>query len=216
MERKIKLSKTLSCIVSVLMVVMVSCSLCFADIPHSTDSEMLAAFSNFMDTELGDNIKALLEEKGLEIDMKNGISIPVLGAEITLIPLISTNLHQTTPTQKSQFLAYISQETSSRFLVFLEVMKSQGDEITSFKIVFPSGRGLVLNMNPFCIYQIDGSETGISLQDNDDFENSIIVSDTCETIRIIVITLVSACVIFFNPILCLIAAIMETVYQFLC
>jgi hypothetical protein len=216
MERRIKLSKTLSCIVSVLMAVMVSCSLCFADIPHSTDSEALAAFSNSMDTELGDNIKASLEEKGLEIDLERGVNIPVLGAKVTVVPLISINSHQMAPTKNSQFLAYINQETSGRFLIFLEIIKSQDDEINSFKIVFPSGRGLFLNLNPFCIYQIGSSHTGISLQDHDDLGNSIIVSDTCETLQIIAMVLASACAIIVNPILCAIAAAIETVYQFLC
>ena len=216
MERKIKLFKTLRCIVSVLMAVMVSASLCFADIPSSQASETIAAFSSSMDTELGDKIGTLLDEKGLEIDLERGVNIPVLGAEVTVVPLISIKSHQITPTKNSQFLAYINQETSGRFLIFMEIIKSQDDEITSFKIVFPSGRGLFLNLNPFCIYQIGSSHTGISLQDHDDIGNSIIISDTCETLQIISMVLASACVIVVNPILCAIAAAMETVYQFLC
>lgn len=219
MERKIKLFKTLSCI-TVITAIVASSSLCFADIPPSPDSEMMAAFSNSMDTELGDNIKALFEENDLEIDLENSLSTTVLGGEITLVPLTSTDPHQMTTVkksyQKSQFLAYIDQAVLGRFLVFLEVMKDQADEITSFKIVFPSGRGLILNMNPFCIYQIDGSQTGVSLQDNDDLENSIIISGTCETIRIIIVVLTAGCLISLNPIPCTIATVMETIYQLIC
>jgi hypothetical protein len=164
-----------------------------------------------MDTELGDTVKAFFEEKGLEIDLENGLSTTALGNEITFMPLISKKSHQ-----KSQLLAYIDHETAGRLLVFLELMKNKSGKTTSMKIVFPSGRGLVLNIVPFYIYQIDASKTGFSLQDNDDLENTIIVSDTCEVLGIIATVLVGACVIYPDPILCAISAAMQAVYQFLC
>ena len=197
-----------------------SISLCFADILPSTDSEMMTAFSNSMDTELGDSMKAWFEENDLEIDLENSLRTTVLGGEITLVPLTSTDPHQMATVKKShqesQFLAYIDQAVLGRFLVFLEVMKDQADEIISFKIVFPSGRGIILNVNPLCIYQIDDSQTGVSLQDNDDLENSIMISGTCETIRIIIVVLTAGCLISLNPIACTIATVMETIYQFIC
>jgi len=222
MERKSKLFKTLNCIILTIMVITtVSHSLCFADIPSYPDSEMWATLSNIMDTELGYNVKAFLEEKGLEIDQKNGLSTIVLGREISIVPLIPIDSHQMTTLkgshQKSQFLAYINHESLGRFLILLEVIKDQKDKILSgIRIIFPSGRGLVLKIIPFYIYQIDVSKTEISLQDNDDLENTIIVSDTCEVLGIISTVLKGACLIYPDPILCAIAIAMETVYQFLC
>ena len=219
MERKIKRFKTSSCII-VITAIVASISLCLADIPSSPNSEMMAAFSNSMDTELGDSMKAWFEENDLEIDLENSLRTTVLGGEIILVPLTSTYPHQMTTVKKSyltsKFLAYIDQTVLGRFLVFLEVMKDQADEIISFKIVFPSGRGIILNVNPLCIYQIDGSQTGVSLQDNDDRENSIMISGTCETIRIIIVVLTAGCLISLNPIACTIATVMETIYQFIC
>lgn len=195
-------------------------SLCLADTSSSPASEMMIAFSDSLDSELGDRINALLEERGLEIDLENGVSTIAWGAEIILVPLTPTDLNQmTTPNksyQKSHFLAHLNHERLGRFLVFLEVMRSQRDEITSLKIIFPSGRGVVVNMNPFYIYQIDASQTGISLQDSDDLENTIIISDTCETLRIIAITLAAACLAFVNPILCAIAAAVAAIVESFC
>jgi len=222
MERKKDLFKTLNCIMLVIMVITtISHSLCFADISSSPDSEMRATFSNFMDTELGDNVKIFLEEKDLEIDLENGLNTVVLGGEISIVPLISTDFYQmTTPKQihqTSQFLAYTNHEMLDRFLVFLEVIRNQKDGmLSSIKITFPSGRGLLLNIAPFYICQIDASETGISLQDNDNLENTIIVSDTCEVLRIIAAVLVAACGIYPDPVLCAIALAMQVVYKSLC
>jgi len=222
MERKKKLFQTLNCIILVIMVITpASHSLCFANTSPSLNSEMSVAFSDSIDTELGDNVKDFLEEKGLGIDLENGFSTIVLGREIGIVPLIATDFHQmTTPKeshQKPQFLAYINHERLGRFLIFLEVIKDQKDEmLSSIKIIFPSGRGLILNIAPFYICQIDASHTGIFLQDNDDLENSIIVSDTCEVLGIITAVLATACIIYPDPILCAIATAMETAYQFLC
>jgi hypothetical protein len=222
MERKKKLFQTLNCIILVIMVITTaSHSLCFANTSPSPDSKMSVAFSDSMDSESGDNVKDFLEEKGLEIDLENGLTTIVLGREISIVPLISTDFHQmTTPKeshQESQFLAYINHEMLGRFMVFLEVIKDPQDEmLSSIKIIFPSGRGLILGINPFYIYQIDPSHTGISLQDKDDLKNTIIVSDTCDTLWIIATVLTTACGIFPDPILCAIATAMETVHQFLC
>ena len=219
MGRKIKRFKTSNCAI-VTTTIVASISLCFADIPPSPDPEMVAAFSESMDTELGDSMKAFFEENDLEIDLNNLLSTTVLGVEITLVPLTPTDPHRMTTIneshQTSQFLAYIDQAALGRFLVFLEVVKDQADDITSFKIVFPSGRGLMLSINPFCIYPIADSQTGISLQENDDLENSIIISDTCDTFRIIIIVLTAGCLISLNPIPCAIATVMETIYQLIC
>ena len=219
MGRKIKRVKTSICVI-VTTAIAVSISFCFADIPPLQDSEMMAAFSKSMDTELGDRMKAFFEEMDLKIDPNNSFSTTALGGEIILVPLISTDPYPMTAVkehhQESQFLAYIDQGALGRFLVFLEVMKDQADNTTSFKIVFPSGRGLILNINPLCMFQIDGSQTGVSLQDYDDLDNSIVISDTCDTIRIIVIVFTAGCLISLNPIPCTIATVMETLYQFIC
>lgn len=197
-----------------------SISLCFADILPSKDPEIMAAFSNSLDTELGGNMKALFEENDLEIDLKNSLATPVPGGEMILVPLTFTDMHQMETVkdyhQKSQFLAYIDQVGLGRFLVLLEVMNDQAGEITAFKMVYPSGRGLMFHINPFCIYPIADSQTGISLQENDDLENSIIISDTCDTLRIIIIVLTAGCLISLNPIPCAIATVMETIYQLIC
>jgi len=221
MERKKELFKILSCIVVLTTAIIVSRSLCPADVLPSSDSEMMAAFSNFMDTELGDDITALLEEKGLEVNLENGLNNVVLGEGTSIVPLMSTDFQQMTTHkeshQKPQFLAYINHEMLGRFLVFIEVIKNRKNEMpSSVKIIFPSGRGFVLNINPFYIRQIDTSKTGISLQYYDDLENTIIVSDACEVLGIIATVLATVCGIYPDPILCAIAAAMETVYQFLC
>lgn len=221
MRRKSDLFKILNCVMLVVMAITTaSYSPCFADTSSFLDSEMMTAFSDSMDTELGDRVKMSLEERGLEIDPENGTSTIVPGGEVTLVPLIPTDIRQTATSkeshQKSQFLAYINHEMLGRFLVFLEVMRNHSNEMTSTKIVFPSGRGVVLNINPFYIYQIDASQTGIYLQDNDDFENTIIISDTCETLTIIVIVLAALCLILVNPILCTIAGVIEVIVELLC
>lgn len=221
MKRRTNLFKTLICaMVAIVTTTPVTQSLCLADTSSSPASEMMIAFSDSLDSELGDRINALLEERGLEIDLENGVSTIAWGAEIILVPLTPTDLNQmTTPNksyQKSHFLAHLNHERLGRFLVFLEVMRSQRDEITSLKIIFPSGRGVVVNMNPFYIYQIDASQTGISLQDSDDLENTIIISDTCETLRIIAIALAAACLAFVNPILCAIAAAVAAIVESFC
>lgn len=114
MERKKKLFQSLNFIILVIMVITtISHSLCFANISSPLDSEMRNTFSNIMDTELGDTVKAFFEEKGLEIDLENGLSTTALGNEITFMPLISKKSHQ-----KSQLLAYIDHETAGRLLVF--------------------------------------------------------------------------------------------------
>ena len=222
MDSKDKLFKIINRITMVIITItIVSCSLCFADPSSPPDSEMMAAFSDSINTELGDKVNVLLEGKGLQIDLGNGVITTAMDGEVYLIPLLSKDSRQMTIFkeyhQKSQFLAYINHEMLGRFLVILEVLKSQSDERPStVRIVFPSGRGLLMNMNPLCIYQIDASQTGIFLQDNDDLENSIIVSDTCDVIGIIAIVLTAACMIFHEPILCAIAVAMQSVYQFLC
>lgn len=206
--------------ITVITAFVASISLCFADILPSKDSELMAAFSNSLDTELGDNMKALFEENDLEMDLENSLATTVPGGEIILVPLTLSDTHQMETGkdyhQQSQFLAYMDQVTLGRFLVLLEVMKDQAGEITAFKMVYPSGRGLMLHINPFCFYPIADSQTGISLQDNDDLENSIIISDTCDTLRIIIIVLTAGCLISLNPIPCAIATVMETIYQLIC
>jgi hypothetical protein len=223
MERKSKLFKTLNCTIMVIMAITtVSLSPCFANSSTSPYSEMMVAFTESMDTELGVKVEFLLEEKDLVIDLENGVSATLLEGEITLVPLIPSDFHQMTTLkgsdQKSKFLAYINHENLGRFLVFLEVIKSQKDTMpSSIKMIFPSGRGLILNMNPFCIHQICASETEISLQDNDDLENTIIISDTCETLAIITTTFESLCVIYSQiSAFCIIAAIAEAIYELLC
>ena len=223
MERKKKpiQSYKLHIILMIMLIATVSQSLCFANISSSPDSEIRASFSNFMNTELGDNVTAFFEEKGLGVDLENGLNNIVLGEETRIVPLASTDFQQMTTHkeshQKPQFLAYINHEMLGRFLVFIEVIKNQEDEMpSSVKIIFPSGRGFVLNINPFYIRQIDTSKTGISLQYYDDLENTIIVSDACEVLGIIATVLATVCGIYPDPILCAIAAAMETVYQFLC
>lgn len=214
MDRKGKLLKMLNCITRVIMIItIVSCSLCFAESSSSP--------SYSLDIELGEKINTLSEGKRLRIDLENGVITKVLGGEVILIPLISKDSQQMTIRkehhQKSQFIAYINHEELGRFLVFLEVVKSQRDERPfTTRIVFPSGRGLVINMNPLYIYQIDDSQTGISLQVNDDLENNISISDACKVIGIIATVLAAACLIFPEPILCAIAVAMQTIYQFLC
>ncbi|MBW1838570.1 MAG: hypothetical protein JRI49_01445 [Deltaproteobacteria bacterium] len=219
--RKSRLFKTLNCITLMIMATTITTqSLCFADISSSPISETMAAFSHSMDTELGDRVTTLLDKRGLEVDLKNGVRTTVSAGEITLVPLLPIGSLQTATSeasqQNSQFLAYIDHEKAGRFLAFLEVERSKKGKTTSLKIVFPSGRGMGINMGPFYIYQIDASKTEISLQDNDDLENTIVVSDVCEVIGIITLALASACEIFDEPIVCGIAGIMETIYESIC
>ena len=94
--------------------------------------------------------------------------------------------------------------------------RNKRGKMDSIKIFFPSGRGIGLNISPFYIYQIDANKTGISLQDKDDFENTIIVSDTCEVIGIITVVLAAACTISGEPIVCGIASIMEAINVLIC
>ena len=94
--------------------------------------------------------------------------------------------------------------------------REKRDEITSIKIVFPSGRGIALNISPFYICTINAVKTGISLQHNDDLENAIILSDVCEIIGTIAIALASACTLTDEPIVCAIAALIETIYELIC
>jgi len=221
MMRKSRLFKTLNCITLMIMATTITTqSLCFADISSSPISETMAAFSHSMDTELGDRVTTLLDKRGLEVDLKNGVRTTVSAGEITLVPLLPIGSLQTATSeasqQNSQFLAYIDHEKAGRFLAFLEVERSKKGKTTSLKIVFPSGRGMGINMGPFYIYQIDASKTEISLQDNDDLENTIVVSDVCEVIGIITLALASACEIFDEPIVCGIAGIMETIYESIC
>jgi len=181
---------------------------------------MMADFSEAMNTELGDRTCALLEEKGLELKLKNVVNTTVLGGEITLVPLMPVDPNQIMISKgsslKSQFLAYINHGMLGRFLVFLDIMKSQSNEITSIKIIFPSGKGLVLNMSPFCIYQIDTMLEEIPLQGNDDLENTIIISDTCDVLRIITIALAAACLISKDLITCGIALVIEAITELIC
>jgi len=219
--RKSRLFKTLNCITLMIMATTITTqSLCFADISSSPISETMDAFSHSMDTELGDRVTTLLDKRGLVVDLKNGVRTTVSAGEITLVPLLPIGSLQTatseTSQQNSQFLAYIDHEKAGRFLAFLEVERSKKDKTTSLKIVFPSGRGIGINMGPFYIYQIDASKTEISLQDNDDLENTIVVSDFCEVIGIITIALSAACLISGEPIVCGIAGIMETIYESIC
>ena len=212
MKRKSSFFKALNCITLVVMAITTATqSLCFANVSSSPGSEMMTVFSDSMETELGDRVNLLLEKRGLKIDLKNGVSTKALAGEITLVPLTSQKSHQ-----KSQFLAFINHESAGRLLVFLEMAKNKRGKTTSMKIVFPSGRGMVLNINPFYIYQIDATESDISLQDNDDLENTIIVSDTCEVIGIITIVLAAACLISREPIVCGIAVVMEAINEFIC
>ena len=195
-------------------------SLCFADSASSPSSETMTAFSHSMDTELGDRMNMLLEKRGFEVDLKNGLNTTVSAGEITLVPLLPIGSLQTATSKasqhNSQFLAYIDHEKVGRFLAFLEVERNKKDKTTSLKIVFPSGRGIGISMVPFYIYQIDASKTEISLQDNDDLENTIVVSDVCEVIGIITIVLSAACLISGEPIVCGIAGIMETINELIC
>ena len=219
--RKSRLFKTLNCITLMIMATTITTqSLCFADISSSPISETTAAFSHSMDTELGDRVTTLLDKRGLEVDLKNGVRTTASAGEITLVPLLPIGSLQTATSeasqQNSQFLAYIDHEKAGRFLAFLEVERSKKDKTTSLKIVFPSGRGIGINMGPFYIYQIDTSKTEISLQDNDDLENTIVVSDFCEVIGIITIALSAACLISGEPIVCGIAGIMEIIYESIC
>ena len=219
--RKSRLFKTLNCITLMIMATTITTqSLCFADISSSPISETMDAFSHSMDTELGDRVTTLLDKRGLEVALKNGVRTTVSAGEITLVPLLPIGSLQTatseTSQQNSQFLAYIDHEKAGRFLAFLEVERSKKDKTTSLKIVFPSGRGIGINMGPFYIYQIDASKTEISLQDNDDLENTIVVSDFCEVIGIITIALSAACLISGEPIVCGIAGIMEIIYESIC
>lgn len=219
MEKKhTRLKRSICMLVITLWVA--SVSFCFADNQPSIDSEMTAVFLQSLDTECGNGIRVLVEANDLEMDRNHAVTTRVLGGEVILVPLISTDLDPTAAVnpshQASSFLAYIDLGASGRFLVFLEVMKDQADDITAFKIVFPSGKGLMLSLNPFCLFQMDGSQTGFSLQDNDDLDNSMIISDTCETLRIIIIVFTAGCLISLNPIPCTIATVMETIYQILC
>ncbi len=219
--RRSGLFKTLNCIALMIMAMTIPThSLCIADISSSPISETMTAFSHSMDTELGDRMNMLLEKRGFEVDIKNGESTTVLAGEIILVPLLPIGSLQTATSkasqQNSQFLAYIDHEKVGRFLTFLEVERNKRGKMNSIKIFFPSGRGIGLNMGPFYIYQIDASKTGISLQDNDDLENTIIVSDACEVIGIITIVLAAACLISGEPIVCIIAGVMEAVNESIC
>lgn len=218
--RRSRLFKTLNCIVLIIATTIPTQSLCIADISSSPISETMAAFSHSMDTELGDRMNMLLETRGFEVDLKNGVSTTVSAGEIILAPLLPIGSLQTATSkasqQNSQFLTYIDHEKVGRFLAFLEVERNKRGQMNSIKIFFPSGRGIGLNISPFYIYQIDANKTGISLQDKDDFENTIIVSDTCEVIGIITIVLAAACLISGEPIVCIIAGVMEVVNESIC
>ena len=221
MKRKSDLFKMLTCITLVTMTITIATqSLCFAYASSPPGFEIMTDFSEAMNTEIGDRTCTLLEEKGLELNRENVVNTTVLGGEITLVPLVSVGPNKMMISKgsslKSQFLAYINHEMLGRYLVFLDIMKSQSNEITFIKIVFPSGKGLALNMSPFCIYQIDTMQEEISLQDNDDLENTIIISDTCNVLRIITIALAAACLISKDLITCGIAAVMEAITELIC
>ena len=103
----------------------------------------------------------LLDKRGLEVALKNGVRTTVSAGEIILVPLLPIGSLQTAATseasqQNSQFLAYIDHEKAGRFLAFLKVERSKKDKTTSLKIVFPSGRGIGINIGPFYIYQNSG------------------------------------------------------------
>ena len=86
----------------------------------------------------------------------------------------------------------------------------------SVKIILPNGEGIKVTLVPFSLTKIDSLEVENLLQDRDTFGNTIVVSDTCEVIGIIAVLLASACLIFPEPILCTIAAVMQGLFRLLC
>jgi hypothetical protein len=221
MERKSTLFKTLTCFtIAVLTSATVPHSLCDAGSLPPREVKMMDDLSYALTTKLDTMIGATCRENGLEMVPEGASNVLVSGATVTLVPLTSTNSHLATPKaiqQSIQSLVYINHEQLGHFLVFLEITQNQKDEApSSIKMIFPSGRGIVIEMNPFSLYQVDASTTGFSLQEYDDLENTIIISGACETMRIIEVVLTAACAIFVNPTLCIVAAVMEGIYQLLC
>ena len=137
--RRSRLFKILNCIVLMIMVMTIPTqSLCIADILSSPISETMTSFSHSMETELGDKMNMLLEKRGFEIDLKNGVSTTVSAGEIILVPLLSIGPLQTATSkasqQNSQFLTYIDHEKVGCFLAFLEVERNKRGKMDSIKI----------------------------------------------------------------------------------
>jgi hypothetical protein len=221
MERKSTFFKTLTCFtIAVLTSATVPHSLCYAGSLPPREVKMMDDLSCALTTKLDTMIDATCRENGLEMVPEGARNIAVSGATVTFVPLTSNNPHLATPKateQPMQSLVYINHEQWGHFLIFLEIIQNQRDEVpSSIKMIFPSGRGIVIEMNPFSLYQVDASTTGFSLQEYDDLENTIVISGTCEVLRIMAITLAAACLIFTNPILCGVAGAMEVIAELIC